>query len=124
MTEQRKIIYICSPCRGNIAANVSNAKVFCGLAIREGYTPLAPHAFYTEFLNDEIPAQRAAALNIGISLLRRCDEVWVFGSVISEGMRAEIIEAQNLNMPVKRCVIYGGRAAGNTAVLRLSVRRM
>lgn len=36
---------------------------------------------------------------MGIELLRRCDEIWVFGEP-SEGMRAEIEEAKSLQLPI------------------------
>jgi len=37
----------------------------------------------------------------GISLLWVCDEVWVFGDEITEGMKKEIIFAEKLNIKVK-----------------------
>lgn len=36
---------------------------------------------------------------MGIELLKKCDEIWVFGEP-SEGMRAEIEEAKSLRLPV------------------------
>lgn len=36
---------------------------------------------------------------MGIELLKKCDEIWVFGEP-SEGMRAEIEEARSLRLPV------------------------
>lgn len=37
----------------------------------------------------------------GLSLLWFCDEVWVFGDQTTDGMRAEIRLAHNLNIKVK-----------------------
>ncbi len=38
----------------------------------------------------------------GISLLTKCDEVWVFGERISEGMQSEISIAKALNIKIRR----------------------
>lgn len=105
-TNDRKTIYVCSPCRGNVAANISWAKFFTEAVLHTGNTPVTPHAFYAEYLDDEKPSERAQGLAAGISLLRRCDEVWIFGDRISEGMAAEIREAQNLDIPVRRAILY------------------
>lgn len=71
-----RVVYICSPMKGNIAENVRKAQAFCAAAI-------ASHA----------------GIEMGIELLKKCDEIWVFGEP-SEGMRAEIEEAKSLRLPV------------------------
>ena len=38
---------------------------------------------------------------MGLLWLKKADEVWVFGSEITEGMSREIAEAKALNIPVK-----------------------
>ena len=48
-----------------------------------------------------IPAERELALFMGMVLLTKCEQVWVFGSVISAGMRAEIAKAEKKNIPVR-----------------------
>ena len=40
-------------------------------------------------------------MQAGLSLLWVCDEVWVFGDEITEGMKKEIIFAEKLNIKVK-----------------------
>lgn len=37
-----------------------------------------------------------------MSLLMMCDEVWVFGDRISDGMRDEIKAARNINLRIRR----------------------
>ena len=59
-----------------------------------------PH-FYALILDDEIPDERKLGMQAGISLLWVCDEVWVFGDEITEGMKKEIIFAEKLNIKVK-----------------------
>ena len=105
--ERMKLIYVCSPCRGNppysmskTEENIRNARFYCKAILVNGYIPIAPHAFYQGLLSDDTPEQRAKAIEIGLSLLRKCDELWVFGKEISEGMKTEIALAEELNIPV------------------------
>lgn len=62
--------------------------------------PVIPH-FYALVLDDEIPDERKLGMQAGLSLLWVCDEVWVFGDEITEGMKKEIIFAEKLNIKVK-----------------------
>ncbi len=45
--------------------------------------------------------ERELALRIGEEMLSRCDEVWVCGDHISEGMRSEIRSAQQKGILVR-----------------------
>ncbi len=38
---------------------------------------------------------------MGIVLLTKCVEVWVFGDMISQGMEKEIAKAESRGMPVR-----------------------
>ena len=85
-----KKVYICSPLRGDIEGNIERAKSYCKQAITEGCFPIAPHIYFTQFMDDTIPRERELAMTMGIELLDMCDELWIYGDTISEGMRAEI----------------------------------
>ena len=50
---------------------------------------LAPHLLFPQFMFDATPNERGLALRFGIILMDKCDEVWIFGSQLSTGMRAE-----------------------------------
>lgn len=41
------------------------------------------------------------ALFMGIVLLTKCEEIWVFGSYISSGMAAEIAKARKKGIPIR-----------------------
>ena len=97
-----KLIYIASPYAGEIEKNVAFAIDACRFCITQGHTPVAPHLLYTRMLDDSDPAQREIGLELGHKLLERADELWVCGSRISSGMAAEIAEARNLGIPVRR----------------------
>lgn len=85
-----KKVYICRPLRGDITNNIERAKTYCKQARAEGCMPLAPHIYFTQFMDDTIASDRELAMAMGIEWLDTCDELWVFGDTISEGMRAEI----------------------------------
>ena len=99
---ERELCYIASPLRGDVEGNIQNAMRYCAKAVEEGYIPIAPHAMYRGMFNDEIPAQRAAALDIGLQLMERCSHIWVCGDVVSEGMRGEIELARRRGMLLER----------------------
>ena len=93
-----KFVYICSPYRAytgtTVEDNERRARRYCRFAAQKEAVPLAPHLIFTQFLNDAVPEEREAGLYLGRQLLKRCEEMWVFGSHTSEGMAAEI-EAAN-----------------------------
>lgn len=94
-------VYICSPYRGDIIENVMNTRLCCYKAYKSGHEPVAPHLFFTQFLNDDNPKQREDGLRFGLQQLRGCDEVWVYNLTgISEGMRGEIAEAERLGINI------------------------
>lgn len=95
-----KMIYICSPLRGDIEMNIQRANRYCLFAAGQEVIPLAPHTIFTQWLDDNDQGEREAGMLLGIKLLAKCDEVWVFGSRISEGMAKEIEVAVSLGKPV------------------------
>ena len=95
-----KMVYICSPLRGDIEANIKRATHYCEYAAGCGVIPIAPHVAWNGIFDDTIPEKREMALQLGLELLRRCDEVWVMGDEISQGMCGEIEEAERLKKVV------------------------
>ena len=95
-----KKVYICAPLSGDVAGNIERAKRYSEYALRCGAAPVTPH-FYALCLDDSIPAEREMGINAGLSLLWFCDEVLVFGDQPTDGMRAEIKLAHNLNIKVR-----------------------
>lgn len=98
--EPMKLVYICSPLRGDIERNIRRAIRFSRFAAWEGVVPLAPHAIFTQFLDDTDKDERALGLLLGLDLLKRCDELWCFGDQISEGMKGELQQAEILGIPI------------------------
>ena len=100
----KKLVYICSACRGDYENNLHNAQLYCRAIIKTlpDVVPIAPHLLFTQFLNDEDPWERSLGLAAGIALLDICDEMWVFGlDKPSKGMKAEIEYAKEYGIPVR-----------------------
>jgi len=96
-----KLVYIASPYAGDIEYNIKMAKKYCRYAMECGYTPVAVHLLYPTFLDDSNPAERAIGIKMGLRVLAACEELWVCGNRVSEGMKMEIAEAKKLGIKVK-----------------------
>ena len=90
----RKIVYICSPLRRSYEKNIVKANLYSRFAYEQGCLPIAPHVIFPQFLDDDNKAERRVGMDMGLQLLDLCKEIWVFGTKISEGMKAEIEKAK------------------------------
>ena len=102
-----KLIYVASPYAGDVERNVEYAKQACHAVMESGHAFFAPQLLYPAILDDSIPEERQAGIEMGLTLLHRCDELWCFGPVVSSGMQAEIAEAERLRIPVHRMDMAG-----------------
>ena len=101
MTEG-KLVYIASPYAGDVEGNVAFAKAACRYAAAKGYTPVAVHLMYPQFLDDRVPKEREAGLKMGRRVLAACEEIWLCGERMSAGMKAEEAEAKRLGIPIRK----------------------
>lgn len=102
-----KLVYICSPYKGDVEYNTAKAKGYCRFASKiQGVVPIAPHIYLTQFLEDGDPKERRLGLDIGLDLLKQCHELYVFGDRVSVGMQGEIEEAKRLGIPI---IFYSDR---------------
>jgi hypothetical protein len=92
-----KVVYICHPFRGDVAANRERVRRICA-AVKRDYVPLAPHLLLPAYIEEA--TERDLALEHGLALLRGADEMWVCADDVSEGMAGEIAEARRLGVPV------------------------
>lgn len=97
----RPVVYICSPFSGDTTRNVENTRRYCRFAVDTGHCPYAPHLFLPQFMDDDDPDDRELALFMGIIMLTKCAELWVFGDRISKGMAQEIRKAEARNMIIR-----------------------
>ena len=93
-------MYVCAPLGGNVESNLKKVRAYTEYALRCGTAPVVPH-FYALCLDDNNPKDREIGLAAGLSLLWFCDELWLFGDTVTEGMRAELQFCKNLNICVR-----------------------
>jgi hypothetical protein len=96
-----KWVYIASPYKGDTILNSIRAKRYARFVARQCCVPVAPHIYMTQFLDDNDKAEREAGLFLGLQMLKRCNELWIFGSTISDGMQREIDFAKKRNIPIR-----------------------
>lgn len=97
----RPLIYVASPFAGDTERNTERARGYCRFAVSKGCIPLAPHLLYPQFMDDGDLRQRELGLFFATVLLGKCDELWVFGERISDGMSREIAKARKRGLPIR-----------------------
>ena len=101
-TKYRPLVYICSPfSHGDVKENVRNARRYCRYAVNNHAIPFAPHLLFPQFMNDSNPAERSLAMLMNRVMLGKCDELWIFGSLISKGMKREIKWAKRKKINIR-----------------------
>lgn len=95
----RPLVYICSPFSGDISGNIDRARRYSRFAVDEKAIPLAPHLLFPQFMDES--TERELAVFMDMVLLGRCEQVWVFGSHISDGMAAEIEKAKRKQIRIR-----------------------
>ena len=88
--------------QGDVEGNVEFTKAACRYAAAQGYTPVAVHLIYPQFLDDQVPEEREAGLKMGRRALAACEEIWLCGERMSAGMKAEEAEAKRLGIPIRK----------------------
>lgn len=95
----RPLVYICSPFSGDISSNIDRARRYSRFAVDTKAIPLAPHLLFPQFMDES--TERELAIFMDMVLLGRCEQVWVFGSHISDGMAAEIEKAKRKQIRIR-----------------------
>lgn len=94
-TVENKLVYICSPYRGEVERNLQYARELTRVALENGYVPITPHLYLTQAVNDEVPEEREKGMAAGKELLKHCKYILIGGRHgLSEGMLEEIGIAQ------------------------------
>lgn len=97
----KSIVFVCSPYAGDIERNKRVARLVCRQLIEEGFTPIAPHLFYPEILDDNDPEARELGINLGLDILSNCTRMFVYDrNGVSEGMKKELQFAEDNNIEV------------------------
>lgn len=96
----KPLVYICAPYSGDKERNIKKAVFYAEVAYKKGAIPVTPH-FLFPFMNDEDIKQRKDALFMDSILLGKCQEVWVFGNKITDGMATELEIAKRRRQKIR-----------------------
>ena len=98
----KPLVYICSPYAGDVERNTEKAKQYSRFAVFErDAIAFAPHLLLPLYLSDDDPEERELALFMDIVFLGKCNELWVFGEIITNGMQREIEKAKKRRMKIR-----------------------
>jgi len=122
LTKRNTRVFICSPYRAVLTpeerntlpttelmelrdprqmTNLIPVLTACAFAVAQGKLPMAPHAYFTRFLDDDDPEERAEGIRLGKDWLLDSEELWVMGETISAGMKDEIELARQVGIPIR-----------------------
>lgn len=95
------MVYICSPFSGDMEGNTVKARRYSRFAVDRDAIPIAPHLLLPQYMEEE--TERDLAIQSDLEILKRCDELWVFGAEerLSAGMKAELDTAKGLGMVIR-----------------------
>jgi DNA polymerase-3 subunit epsilon len=96
---RRRRVYVCHPFASDPAGNIERVRAISQRLIDEGVLPIAPHLYLPQLLDEG--SERERALSLGLELLATCDEVHVFGDLVTAGMERELREAKRLGIPAR-----------------------
>ena len=71
----------------------------CQFVLSRGAVPLNPFRMFDYFLGDRVARDRVRAANRRV--LEICDEVWVFGTDLADGVLVEIAQATELSKDIR-----------------------
>ena len=111
-----KVTYLAHPVAGDVVANVARAKRWLAWASRiEGIAPIAPWITPVELFavdEDGDPAAREFWLARDCAVVAKCDELWLVGGRISDGMRREWVTAMERGVRVQDLTGLGAEPPG------------
>jgi hypothetical protein len=76
----------------------------CEFVFRRNAIPINPFRLFDYFLGDRVERDAVRAANA--EMLSRCDEVWVFGETLADGVLVEIAQATNEGKTVRYFTIH------------------
>lgn len=97
-----KLVYIAHPVSGDVPRNLMQGREFVQRAYMADVAPLAPWITGCEVLDDNDPVQREIGLLCDETTVTRCDEIWLCGPRVSEGMKRELAIAEAIGLTVRR----------------------
>ena len=97
----RRLVLVESPFAGDRVRNASYLRAAMRDCIKRGEAPFASHMLYTQFLDDDVPDERAAGIECGLAWGRHAVRTVVYENFgITKGMRLGIDRAHEEGRPV------------------------
>jgi dienelactone hydrolase len=106
MKNDIEIIFVCSPFKGNENAE-EETREYCRELALAGKLPIAPHLYFTQFLDDDIPEERELGMRLGRMLMNFCNSLNIY---VSNGMKEDIDHAKDMKIAISICG-KGGKTA-------------
>ncbi len=95
----KPVVYIASPFSGDEKGNTEKAIRYCRFAVDRNAIPVAPHLYLPRFMSEATERDKAMFMNM--VFLGKCEQLWVFGEKITEGMTMEIARAMMRGIPIR-----------------------
>lgn len=100
----KRLVYIAHPVRGDVAGNLAKGRQWVRWAYEKGVAPAAPWITGCEVLDDANEVHRELGLQCDETTVARCDEIWLCGARISQGMHRELEIAMSHGVYIRRFI--------------------
>lgn len=90
---KRPLAYLTAAWSGEPDVDMELAAHYCRLAYEAGFSPICPLLYLPLFLNDSVPEEHKAGIDMRRDMLRRSHTLIVCGSVVDEDVKNDIAVA-------------------------------
>ena len=95
---KRPLAYLTAAWSGEPDVDMELAAHYCRLTYEAGFSPICPLLYLPLFLNDSVPEEHKAGIDMRRDLLRRSDTLIVCGSAEDEDEKNDIAVAGRLGI--------------------------
>ena len=95
---KRPLAYLTAAWSGEPDVDMELAAHYCRLAYEAGFSPICPLLYLPLFLNDSVPEEHKAGIDMRRDMLRRSHVLIICGGVVDGAVKNEIAVAQRLNI--------------------------
>src|ERR1035437_8885892 len=102
----RLVGYLGPPLTADWEANIADARLWLRAGLDAGYAPVAPYLMTEGILHE--PEDREIGMELDLATIAVCDQLWICGPTISNGMGKEVEEAHRLGIRVREFDLTDG----------------
>lgn len=95
---KRPLAYLTAAWSGEPDVDMELAAHYCRLAYEAGFSPICPILYLPLFLNDSVPEEHKAGIDMRRDMLRRSHTLIVCGSAVDEDVKNDIAVAGRLGI--------------------------